>query len=125
MSIRVGDSVFTRQGIPNVIQGKKADKEQLVVSQDPKIVKSKLRNGYINGMSVDDRDSFNDIMDEMRTIKDPEERAMELRKRLTTLEEDPRQHMLSRYVRSELMHLMNSYGIRPREFVVEEAKVKT
>lgn len=125
MSIRVGDAVFIRTGVPTTVKDRDPLSGKLLLEQDPLKVREDARHGYLNGMSQETRAEFNGILDQVKAeTEDPGERVEKLRLRLMEIEEDPRKLHLARYVRAEMTHLMNTYQIRPREFTVHESKVR-
>ncbi len=123
MTLRIGDSVFSRDGKPAVVIDRDEASAKLKLSTKKSETNNSTRHGYINGLSEVNRESFNSIMDDFKEIEDPKERATEMRSKLTELEADPRNHRIAKYVRSELMHLMNTYRIKPTNFTVDSARV--
>ncbi|MBM4252658.1 MAG: hypothetical protein FJ146_11855 [Deltaproteobacteria bacterium] len=125
MSIRIGDAVFLRSGQPAVVKDRLPSSGELILEKDQKAVQQAFRHGYINGMSADTRATLNEILDRIKgETKEPAERIAAMQTKLTELDQDPRNRDLSRYLRSEMMHLMNTYNIKPREFKLDEINVR-
>lgn len=125
MSVRVGDSVFIRSGLPATVKERDSNSGQLKLESDLDKVQEETRHGYINGLSPDNRGRFNELLDAVKeATDDPAGRVEDLLGRLTELDKDPRNHQLSRYVRAEMVHIMNTHAIKPREYAVSESKTR-
>ena len=125
MSIRIGDSVFIRNGTPAVVKDRDELSGNLTLDTDQAEMQNAVRHGFINGLSQQDRDDFNAVLDEVKDESlDPAQRVETLKEKLAEIETDPSRHMLATYVRSEMMHIMNSHGIRPREYSIHESKTR-
>ena len=125
MSIRVGDTVFIRDGSPGVVKGRDEYSGTLKLDAELKSVQEQTRNGIINGLPEDLRGKLNQIVDGIKeSSADPKERVERLGGVLNELEKDPTQITLARYVRGEMHFLMNTFGIKPREFSIHESKAR-
>lgn len=125
MSIRTGDAVFIRSGIPATVKDREPLSGKLVLEQDQQKVRGDARHGYLNGMSQETRSELYGILDAVKgETEDPGERVEKLRVKLGEIEEDPHKLNLARYLRAEMTHIMNTYQIRPREFTIHESKVR-
>lgn len=125
MTVRVGDAVFIRSGIPAVVKDRNEGTGQLRLETDLPAVQKEMRHGYLNGLTPETRQQLYAILDEVKSKSEaPEARIDELRSKLTELELDPKQQMLARYVRAEMVHLMNTYEIRPKEYSYNESKAR-
>lgn len=123
MGLKVGDSFFNRDGYPGVVLGREPKNEALVIEKEgPNF--DKARNiGYINGLSPQERGQFESIITEMRERKDPRERVAWLHEKIDGLRQDPKQQVLTRYLEGEMSHIMNTEGIAPRVYTIDETKV--
>lgn len=125
MSIRIGDAVFLRSGQPAIVKDRLKSSGELILENEPKAVQQAFRHGYVNGMTPETRASLNEILDRIKgENKDPAERVTAMQTKLNEIEQDPRNRDLARYLRSEMMHLMNTYSIKPREFKLDEINVR-
>ncbi len=125
MSIRVGDAVFIRNGVPATVKDRDPNTGKLVLSQDQQQVRVDFRHGYLNGMSEETRLELYGILDAVKAeTADPSERLEKLRVKLEEVDVDPRKVHLARYLRAEMTHIMNTHQIRPREFSAQEGKVR-
>lgn len=126
LSVRPGDVLFLRGGEPSVVTGFDKMAGKIRAAQDERSVTDHIRHGYINGLSEGNRQEFMAILDQVKgTTEDPTERIQLLRTRLDTLEQDPKQQSLARYLRSEMTHMMAAYGVKPREFTIDEERVRS
>ena len=125
MSIRVGDSVFIRNGQTGIVKARNDASGTLTLDTDLKTVQQETRNGFLNGMTPETREEFNKILDGVKGgTEEPKERVEALQKILGEIEEDPTRHALAGYVRSEMLHIMNTHGIKPRQFSMHESKAR-
>jgi len=125
MDIRNGDAVFLRGGEPGIVKDRSLATGKLTVDTDIETVKREMRHGYLNGLSDIQRVELNQILDSVKTAtKDPTERITVLETKVRELESDPKQLGLSKYVKAEMVHIMNSHGIKPREYSVQETKIR-
>ncbi len=123
MGFKIGDSYFNRDGYPGVILARDQKTDQLIVEKDgPNF--NKTRNiGYINGLSPQERGEFESIITKVREEKDPRERVAMLQVLVEQLQNDPKKQVLTRYLEGEMSHIMNSEGISPRIFKIDETKL--
>lgn len=123
MGFKVGDRYFNRDGYPGVILGRDQKTEALIVEKEgPNF--DKARNiGYINGLNPQERGEFEKIITEVREKKDPRERVAMLQSAVEQIRDDPRKHVLTRYLEGEMSHIMNTEGINPRIYTVDESKL--
>ena len=117
MTLRVGDTAFIRGGTPVTVKDRDPHSAQLVLESDPDVVRQQTRHGYLNGLSPEVRQQFYEILDTVKgDSEDPETRINQLNTKVAELEQDPRNLQLSRYLRAEMNHIMNTFNIRPREY---------
>ena len=125
MDIRNGDAVFLRSGEPGIVKDRSQATGKLTVDTDNQNVKREMRHGYLNGLSDTQRVELNEILDNVKsTTEDPNERIIVLESKVRELEGDPKQIGLTKYVRAEMTHIMNSHGIKPKEYSVQESKIR-
>ncbi len=125
MDIRNGDAVFLRSGEPGIVKDRSSVTGKLTVDTDNQSVKREMRHGYLNGLSDTQRVELNQILDSVKSsTEDPNERIVVLESKVRELEGDPKQIGLSKYVKAEMVHIMNSNGIKPREYAVQESKIR-
>lgn len=124
MPLRIGDSVFLQDGRPGVMVSTDAKNDSVKVDSDRGVVRNATRNGYINGLKPEERQSFEAILDSVKEIKDPAQRIEELRSRIEELSLDPKNTVLSRYLTAEMAHIMNMAGVKPRVFEIDSFKLR-
>lgn len=123
MGFKVGDSYFNRDGYPGVILARDQKTEQLIVEKEGPNFDRARNIGYINGLSPQERGEFDKIITEVRESKDPKERVALLQGVVEQLRSDPKKQVLTRYLEGEMAHIMNSEGISPRIFKIDESKL--
>jgi hypothetical protein len=123
MGLKVGDSYFNRDGYPGVILARDQKTDQLIVEKEGANFDKARNIGYINGLSPQERGEFEKIITEVRENKDPKERVSLLHGVVEQLRSDPKKQVLTRYLEGEMAHIMNSEGISPRIFTIDESKL--
>ena len=124
MAYRVGDTVFSPSAVPSVVVGRDEAKSTLKADQDFAAFQVATRHGLINGLAPEFRETFNTIMDEVKSDKDVHQRVAKLQTRIDELKEDPKHIKLVQYLTGELTHLRNLNGLKPRFFNIGETKVR-
>ncbi len=122
MVLRVGDSIFNRDGIPGFVMKRDPAKQTLDVAQRGEEYEKGRRYGFINGLEPEQRQEFEQVIDKVREIDDSKDRVDFLHKQIETLKEDPKRGVLTRYLQGEMAHIMNSEGISPRIYSIDENK---
>ncbi|RYZ53449.1 MAG: hypothetical protein EOP07_17825 [Proteobacteria bacterium] len=122
MVSRVGDSLFNRDGKAGFIVARDPKKETLqVATEGPEFEKGR-RYGFINGLEPKQRQEFEQIIDTMRDKTETRERVDFLHEQIETLKQDPKRGVLTRYLQGEMAHIMNSEGVTPRIYSIDETK---
>ncbi len=124
MAFQIGDTIFSRNGQPSVLTDRNDKTGELRVETSGEKLEQTKKRGYVNGLDPATRTRFNEILDVVRTIPEPEKRVEELRTRIDEIKADPRQRILTRYLTSEMAHLMNTHRIVPKEYSVPEWEVQ-
>ncbi|MBC7658497.1 MAG: hypothetical protein H7249_02185 [Chitinophagaceae bacterium] len=122
MVSRVGDSLFNREGTAGFVAGRDPKKETLQVAISGPEYEKGRRYGFINGLEPNQRKEFEVIIDNMRDRKGSRERVDFLQDQIETLKADPKRGVLTRYLQGEMAHIMNSEGIAPRIYSIDETK---
>jgi hypothetical protein len=125
MTIRIGDAVFMRNGIAAVVQDRNPTSGELKLDSEPRVVQHEMRHGYLNGIDPASRANLYKILDDIKAQSDdPEQRVAQMQHKLNELEKDPHNFVLTKYLRSEMMHIINIFGVKPREYTVNEVNVR-
>lgn len=125
MGLGVGDVIFRQNGQPGVVQKRDEDTGNLTVETKGEAYENRRKAGFINGLKGEDRQSFDAIILESRGIKEPVKRVQYLQEQIAKLKEEPSKSnmQLTRYLESEVGHIVSSEGIQPRTYEVMESKV--
>lgn len=123
MGLKVGDTYFNRDGYVGIVKERDPKNGSLVVEREGEAFEKTRAIGYINGLQPEERQEFQRIVSTMREKKDALERVNWLQGQIETMQEDPKKHVLTRYLESEMSHVMNSAGINPRSYRIDETKV--
>lgn len=122
MRIFKGDTVFNARGKPAVVLDRNAITGELKVEGKGENFEKARKHGFINGMSLEDRDTFNKIVDDLEKIKDPTARVREYAKHIELLKDDPKNRFLVKYLTAEQAHLMYSENITQGQYTMWESK---
>lgn len=122
MGFKVGDTYFNRDGRPGVVITRDLKNQALVVEKDGPQFEDTRAFGYINGLKEEERQEYRSILKTMKEKPEISERVTWLQGQIEELKQDPRRHVLTRYLESELSHVMNSEGIYPRTYMIDETK---
>ncbi len=123
MSFSIGDTVFDKKGRPGTVIGRD-EKAQLVVDQKDDAYQKARRRGFVNGLKDDQRVKFNEVIDQVLEKETTRERVDQLQEKIDELRTDPRNHAVTRYLEGEMLHMMNSEGLHPRSYKVQELSVR-
>lgn len=122
MVLRIGDTYFNKDGVPGTVTARDPKKGTLTVEREGETFDKNRRYGFINGLEAEDRKVFQSVLDAMREKPEAVERVNFLHQTIEQIKEDPRKTVLSRYLEGELAHVMNTEGIYPRVYKVDESK---
>ncbi len=122
MQINRGDIVFSSLGRPGVVLDRDNVTRKLTVENQGEKYQVARQYGFINGLSVQERERFYQIMDNIKSQEDPKLRVSAMASQIQELEQDPRNQSLVRYLKAEQAHIMFTKGIEPRVFNIDEVK---
>jgi hypothetical protein len=122
MRIFKGDTVFNARGKPAVVLDRNGITGELKVEGQGPTFENTRKHGFINGMSVEDRASFNKIVGDIAKIEDPTTRVREYAKHIDLLKDDPKNRFLVKYLTAEQAHLMYSENITQGTYSMWESK---
>ena len=124
MSVRIGDSAFTRDGSPALVTKSHPESGRVSLERNIDQVQKSTRHGYINGLTPAAREDLYAILDQAKGEGDPRQRLQVLQDKVAELEADPSKHNLTRYLRSEMVFIMNNFNIKPKVFSVDEMAIR-
>lgn len=124
MQYRVGDAVFNNAGQPGIVKDKLVSTGEVVVQPQSETLKVVQKRGYINGLSVEERKDYNEVMDKIRELDDPTKKVEELgtqigQKRMG----DAKSRLVAKYLDAQMQHIMLTNNIQNREYTVDEMKL--
>ena len=123
MSVKIGGPIFNNKGMPGIVIDRDQKTAELVVDRGQESFEKATRHGFLLGMDSKMRDDFNDVMDRIKSLKEPKEKVLALQTKIHELRTDePTKEglRLSRYLESELFHVMSTYRYEPRIYRVSE-----
>jgi hypothetical protein len=116
MALKVGSVTFSINGAPGVIKNLDQERKEYTIDTDREAVRKIHRHGYINGLSVEERESFNKVVDEVSAVEDPKEKIEKMQKIVEESRLDSKNLRMTRYLESELFHQMQILNLSPRYF---------
>jgi hypothetical protein len=120
VGLSVGDTIFSGKGQPGVITKKDVESGELTIEREGENLEKTRRMGFINGIPAARRAEFNKIITEVRAEKESQKQIQMLTKKIEELKVDPRNFVLTKYLESEMAHIMNTEGIHPKEYKISE-----
>lgn len=123
--IKIGDYV-NKAGIytkPGVIIEKKED-GSVVIDTDAQAIKQYHRHSNTTGLSPEDKDKFNSVMDQIMAQENNAERINELQRTIDDLKQEPSNKKVVQSLRNEQAQLIRLTRELPRVFNYEGDKVK-
>jgi hypothetical protein len=124
MSYRIGDTLFSSSAAPATVAAVDETGSRVKIDRDFSAFQVNTRHGLQNDMATDQREQFNQIMDEVVANKDSQQRVNLLMQRIDELKPDPKNHRLVTYLDGEARHIMNTKGIKARYYTTEGFKVR-
>jgi hypothetical protein len=116
MALKLGSVTFSINGAPGVIKNLDQERKEYTIDTDREAVRKIHRHGYINGLSVEERESFNKVVDEVSAVEDPKEKIEKMQKIVEESRLDSKNLRMTRYLESELFHQMQILNLSPRYF---------
>ena len=114
--VKVGNPHFNSAGQPQRIIKENKETKQVLLDQDFGRVQVDFRHGYYEG--IENRERFNDIMDQALEVGDPRDKLEFLIEKLEEVEEESSSSSenLAKYLRSEISHISTTFNIKPRTY---------
>ena len=123
--VQIGDFV-PRAGIytnPGVVMEKKENGD-LVVNTDPNAIKQFHRHSVTNGLTPEDKERFNVIMDEVMSLKSNPDRINTLQTFVDDLKADSDSKKVTNALKTEQAQLIRMSKELPRVYVTSPDKIK-
>jgi hypothetical protein len=124
MSLKIGDSAFQSNGRVSIIRNIDPISGQLELDQSREATTTELRHGYLNGLSEDERKVFNDTLDAVRGSEQTEEKVKMMSESIESLRQDPKNYRIVQYLQSQMSHIIQSEGYRPKIYSVPASSVE-
>ena len=122
MRFEVGDMIFTRDGRPAVVTGRKETGHVIVENKGDTFEKTR-KFGFSNGLNPKERTEYQKIVKDARQEEAPEDRVSKIKARVDQIGLDPKNWVLKRYLQGEMSYIMNSEGVHPQTFVLDERNI--
>lgn len=119
MRFNTGDIVFTPDGRPALVTGRKETGHIVVDRKGEKLDKAR-KNGIINGLSSQDRQKFNEVVNKAKEQPAPENRVKEIQAKVDEIDGKPKNWILKRYLNGEMAYIMNSERVHPQTFDIDK-----
>lgn len=112
--------IYTNAG---VIVEKKED-GTVVIDTEPMAINKYHRFTNTTGLSLEDKQMFNDILDEIYQKKDNVERINDIQLSIDKLQVNPERHKLVQYLRNQQAHLIRQAKQLPRSYNWDETDLR-
>lgn len=121
----IGD-IVNKSGIytePGVIVEKKKD-GNVLVDTDPMAVNKYHRYTNTSGLSLEEKEKFNAMLDQIYQKKDETERINDIQLEIDRLKVDPQSKNIVQYLRNQQAYLVRQTRQLPTTYQMDEASVK-
>jgi len=125
MVTHIGDLV-PKSGVytePGVIVEKKED-GNVVVNTEPMRVNQFHRYSNTTGLSEEEKNEFNRILDEIYAKQDDTERINDIQTEIDRMKMDPQKRNIVQYLRNQQSFLIRSAKRLPQSYQWDEAQIK-
>lgn len=123
--IQIGDYV-PKVGIytnPGVVKEKKDD-GTVIIDTDKDMIKKFHRHSITTGLTPDEKDRFNNIMDDVMSLKQNTERILVLQEKIDKMRNDPKEKKVSDFLRNEQAQLIRWSRELPKVYDAQPEKLR-
>jgi hypothetical protein len=123
--IQIGDYV-SKVGIytnPGVVKEKKPD-GTIIIDTDKAAIKKFHRHSITSGLTPQEKDTFNNIMDQVMNLKDNRSRILSLQERIDKMRVDPKSKKVSDFLRNEQAQLIRWAKDLPKVYDTQPEKLR-
>lgn len=123
--IQIGDYV-SKVGIytkPGVVKEKKPD-GTIIIDTDKTAIKKYHRHSITTGLTPQEKDAFNNIMDEVMKLPDNRNRILTLQQRIDKMRTEPKSKKVSDFLRNEQAQLIRWAKELPRVYDTQPEKLR-
>lgn len=125
MSIKVSDHIFMKTTKPVVVVGKNEQSGKYIVESEGKKFDQIKTIGFKNGLNEKEKTSLFNLMKEIKNEKNPISKISLLDKQLESMGNDQGNSKLKRYIESEKAFIINSFGVTPRTYEIDENEISS
>ena len=111
--------IYTNQGV--IVE--KKDDGTVIIDTEPMTVNKYHRYTNTTGLSLREKEVFNDILDEIFKKDDDVEKINDIQVSVDKLQVDPKNHKIVQYLRNQQAHLIRKAKKLPRTYQFDEAKL--
>ncbi len=119
---KIGD-LIPKSGMytnPGVVVEKRED-GTVVVDTEPLAINKYHRFGNTTGLSEEEKNSFNSVLDAIYTKEDPLDRLNDIQGTIDDLKKDPRNRNIVQYLRNQQAVMIRDSRSLPRVYSADEA----
>ena len=125
LTILIGDSVFSPAGKPGVVTKRDDISGQLVVETNTERFEKRRHRGFVNGLASAERETYNQVMDQVKKESSPEKRVKILTEEIGLLRAHPKNRVVANYLEGEKAHIMHTEGIHPRSYKIDAKSTRS
>lgn len=120
VEFRIGDAVFNHAGQPGIVADKRIETGEIVVKPQADTLKQVQKRGYINGLTPEQRRDFEEVMEKIGELENPEKKVEALNTQIDQLRMgDGKARVVAKYLDSEKQHLMATNHIENKLYVLD------
>jgi len=113
--------IYTKQGV--VVE--KKDDGTVVVDTEPLEVSKYHRHTNTTGLSVNEKNMFNQILDKVYQRPEDVDKINEIQKEIDRMKVDPNNQNIVQYLRNQQSHLVRAAKKTPRTYNWDESQLRT
>ncbi len=120
------DVVFlnSKGGLPAIVEKTEENSAKIKLNSEKEQIKKYHRHGFINGLTAEDKITFNSILDDIKSSeKTPLNKIDELKDIINEFQKTKGKQKLANYLQAELFHLMRKYRTHPAQYTINEKSI--
>lgn len=112
-----------RGGLPAIVSKTDKQADSYTLETDAAKLKKFHRHGFINGLSAEDKVTFNQILDDFKEDTDePRVKIEGLKDKIEDLQTSEQNKKLAEYLQGELFHMMRKHDIHPKTYQIKAGR---
>lgn len=125
MEIKISDHVFLQKRTPVAVVGKDEKDGRYIVEREGESFNQIKTIGFKNGLDPAEKKKLIEVMKEVKDLEKPLDKIKLIDKQLESIEPLKQNLKIKRYLESEKAYIMNTHGVTPRSYKIEEGLISS